>query len=74
MYRKYLDLIAMSRDSFDPETNLKQGRAENGTAATQVAEWAKDMGIKVKISISVVIRLRLKVIQLGWLAIVGKRV
>ncbi|KAG8215684.1 hypothetical protein J3R82DRAFT_7558 [Butyriboletus roseoflavus] len=35
-YGKYLDVMAISCDSFDPEMNLKQGRAENGTAATHV--------------------------------------
>jgi radical S-adenosyl methionine domain-containing protein 2 len=29
-YGQYLDVMAISCDSFDPETNLKQGRAENG--------------------------------------------
>ncbi|KAF8553083.1 radical SAM enzyme [Imleria badia] len=49
-YGKYLDMIAISCDSFDPETNLKQGRAENGTSAThintvsKVAQWAKERG------------------------------
>lgn len=55
-YGKYLDIMAISCDSFDPETNLKQGRAEGGTDAThidtvfKVARWAKERGIKVKIN------------------------
>lgn len=55
-YGRYLDLIALSCDSFDPETNIKQGRAEHGTSAThigkvfEVAEWAKARRIKVKIN------------------------
>ena len=55
-YGDYLDMIAISCDSFDPETNIKQGRAENGTSAThinqvfQVADWAKQRGIMVKIN------------------------
>ncbi|KAG9312447.1 hypothetical protein JVU11DRAFT_6831 [Chiua virens] len=60
-YGKYLDVIAISCDSFDTETNLKQGRAENGTATTHidkvftVARWAKDRNIKVKINTVVTI-------------------
>ena len=55
-YGKYLDVMAISCDSFDPETNLMQGRAENGTSAThvnvvfRVAQQAKERGIKVKIN------------------------
>lgn len=55
-YGQYLDVMAISCDSFDVETNVKQGRAENGTSTThinnvfKVAQWAKDRGIKVKIN------------------------
>ncbi|KAF8839231.1 radical SAM enzyme [Paxillus ammoniavirescens] len=51
-YGQYLDVMAISCDSFNPETNIKQGRAENGTSAThipnvfKVAEWVKERGIK----------------------------
>ncbi|KAF8435485.1 radical SAM enzyme [Boletus edulis BED1] len=60
-YGEYLDLIAISCDSFDVETNLKQGRAENGTSTThinkvfKVAQWSKARGIKVKINTVVTI-------------------
>jgi radical S-adenosyl methionine domain-containing protein 2 len=55
-YGRYLDVMAISCDSFDTETNIKQGRAENGTATThidnvfKVAQWAKARGIKVKLN------------------------
>jgi radical S-adenosyl methionine domain-containing protein 2 len=60
-YGQYLDVMAISCDSFDTDTNLKQGRAENGTSTThidtvfKVAQWAKDRGIKVKINTVVTI-------------------
>ncbi|KIL00155.1 hypothetical protein PAXRUDRAFT_30006 [Paxillus rubicundulus Ve08.2h10] len=55
-YGQYLDVMAISCDSFDLETNIRQGRAENGTSAThipnvfKVVEWVKERGIKVKIN------------------------
>jgi radical S-adenosyl methionine domain-containing protein 2 len=54
-YGDYLDLMAISCDSFDPEVNISLGRAENGTAehigrVFQVAEWCRKRGIKVKIN------------------------
>ena len=55
-YGQYLDIMAISCDSFDVETNVKQGRAEKGTSRThienvfKVAEWVKARGIKVKIN------------------------
>lgn len=55
-YGKYLDVMAISCDSFDVDTNIMQGRAEHGTATThinnviKVAQWAKERGIKVKIN------------------------
>lgn len=64
-YGKYLDMIAISCDSFDAETNLKQGRAENGTSAThintvfKVAQWAKERGIMVKINTVVTMQVSL---------------
>ncbi|KAF8123295.1 hypothetical protein EV363DRAFT_1180238 [Boletus edulis] len=60
-YGQYLDVMAISCDSFDMETNIKQGRAEHGTATThidnvfKVAQWAKDRGIRVKINTVVTI-------------------
>lgn len=77
-YGQYLDVMAISCDSFDPETNLKQGSAENGTAAThintvfKVAQWAKERGIMVKINTVVTMQvfpssfwLHLKLIERG---------
>lgn len=64
-YGKYLDMIAISCDSFDAETSLKQGRAENGTSAThintvfKVAQWAKERGIMVKINTVVTMQVSL---------------
>ncbi|KAI9566611.1 radical SAM enzyme [Boletus coccyginus] len=61
-YGKYLDVMAISCDSFDPETNLIQGRAENGTSAThvnvvfRVAQQVKGRGIKVKINTVVTVQ------------------
>ncbi|KAH7886728.1 radical SAM enzyme [Phlebopus sp. FC_14] len=60
MYGQYLDVMAISCDSFDPETNIKQGRAEKGSAthiATvfKVAQWARERGIRVKLNTVVTI-------------------
>ena len=69
MYGKYLDVMAISCDSFDTETNIKQGRAEHGTATThidnvfKVAQWAKDRGIKVKINTVITMYVSLAVRQ-----------
>jgi len=54
-YGEYLDVMAISCDSFDPETNVNIGRSENGTAkhigrVFQVAEWCRKRNIKVKIN------------------------
>lgn len=54
-YGKYLDVMAISCDSFDPDTNISLGRAENGKGAHirrvfLVADWCKSRGIKVKIN------------------------
>ena len=55
-YGQYLDIMAISCDSFDVETNVKQGRAEKGTSRThiesvfKVVDWVKARGIKVKIN------------------------
>ena len=54
-YGQYLDMMAISCDSFDAETNVKLGRAEKGKwthiqRVFQVADWCRDRGIKVKIN------------------------
>ncbi|THV03346.1 radical SAM enzyme [Dendrothele bispora CBS 962.96] len=54
-YGEHLDVMAISCDSFDPETNLRQGRSENGKPGHidrvfEVADWCHKRGIKVKIN------------------------
>ncbi|PPR06791.1 hypothetical protein CVT24_011291 [Panaeolus cyanescens] len=55
-YGQYLDVMAISCDSFEPETNVKQGRTENGrrkdhiSRVFEVAQWCRERGIKVKIN------------------------
>jgi radical S-adenosyl methionine domain-containing protein 2 len=54
-YGQYLDIMAISCDSFDVETNLQLGRAEKGRGTHvgrvfQVAGWCRDRGIQVKIN------------------------
>ena len=54
-YRQYLDVMAISCDSFDPEVNVLLGHAENGSGnhigrVFQVAEWCRHRNIKVKIN------------------------
>jgi radical S-adenosyl methionine domain-containing protein 2 len=54
-YGRYLDVMAISCDSFDPEVNALLGRAEHGSGnhigrVFQVAEWCKQRNIKVKIN------------------------
>ncbi|KAF8159530.1 hypothetical protein B0H34DRAFT_703868 [Crassisporium funariophilum] len=54
-YGEFLDVMAISCDSFDPDTNVKVGRAEKGKAdhvnrVFQVAQWCQDRGIQVKIN------------------------
>lgn len=51
-YGEYIDILAVSCDSFDEETNMKIGR---GTGAhlrnlTSLREWCDDAGIKFKIN------------------------
>jgi radical S-adenosyl methionine domain-containing protein 2 len=70
-YGQYLDIMAISCDSFDTDTNVKQGRAENGTSRThidnvfKVSQWAKDRGIKVKINtvVTMYVYLPLRIVQ-----------
>ena len=54
-YGQYLDIMAISCDSFDPETNVLIGRAENGSGkhigrVQQVAEMCRQRNIIVKIN------------------------
>lgn len=54
-YGKYLDVMAISCDSFVAETNVLQGRAENGkpdhiNRVFEVVAWCRQRGIKVKIN------------------------
>jgi len=54
-YGQYLDLMAISCDSFDPEVNVLLGRAEHGSGTHigrvfQVAEWCKQRNIMVKLN------------------------
>ncbi|KLO14749.1 radical SAM enzyme [Schizopora paradoxa] len=64
-YGKYLDFMAISIDSFDPETNIQLGRSDkslgdNSSAKSaskdhiqrvfQVAEWCRRRGIMVKLN------------------------
>ncbi len=54
-YGQYLDIMAISCDSFDPETNVLIGRAENGSGkhigrVHQVADMCRQRNIKVKIN------------------------
>lgn len=54
-YGRYLDIMAISCDSFDPETNVLIGRAEGGSGAHigrvfRVAQWCRDRGIRLKIN------------------------
>ncbi|KAF5371323.1 hypothetical protein D9758_004233 [Tetrapyrgos nigripes] len=59
-YGQYLDVMAISCDSFDPDTNIKQGRTENGKPGHidqvfRVVDWCRERGIKVKINTVVTI-------------------
>ncbi|KAN0116472.1 hypothetical protein V8E52_005853 [Russula decolorans] len=54
-YGQYLDIMAISCDSFDPETNVLIGRGENGSGkhigrVHQLADWCRQHHIKVKIN------------------------
>lgn len=54
-YGSYLDIMGVSCDSFDDDTNLRIGRSENGrgihkTKVFQVADWCRDRGIKFKLN------------------------
>ncbi|KAH8826244.1 hypothetical protein DL96DRAFT_1607554 [Flagelloscypha sp. PMI_526] len=54
-YGQYLDIMALSVDSFDAETNIQLGRADktgniHARRIFQVAEWCRVRGIKVKLN------------------------
>ncbi|EGO29419.1 hypothetical protein SERLADRAFT_378239 [Serpula lacrymans var. lacrymans S7.9] len=54
-YGRYLDVMAISCDSFDADVNVQIGRSEKGTGnhvgrVFQVAEWCRRRGIEVKIN------------------------
>ncbi|KAG8686134.1 Radical S-adenosyl methionine domain-containing protein 2 [Ceratobasidium sp. 423] len=54
-YGQYLDIMAISCDTFDVETDLKHGRAENGKPTHirrvfEVVQWCKERGIRVKLN------------------------
>ncbi|KAJ1301179.1 hypothetical protein OPQ81_003590 [Rhizoctonia solani] len=54
-YGQYLDIMAISCDTFDVETDLKHGRAEKGNPTHirrvfDVVRWCKERGIKVKLN------------------------
>jgi pyruvate-formate lyase-activating enzyme len=54
-YGRYLDIMAISCDSFDVDTCLQLGRAEKGQGSHigrvfKVADWCRDRGIQVKIN------------------------
>ena len=52
-YAKYLDILAISCDSFDSETNKKIGRGtdgENVTRLRRIARWCKQYNIKFKLN------------------------
>ncbi|KAI9896165.1 hypothetical protein N3K66_008337 [Trichothecium roseum] len=49
----FIDIIAMSCDSFNAETNIKIGRGRSGENLQQlkkVADWCRQVGIKFKIN------------------------
>ena len=54
-YGPYLDMMGVSCDSFDDDTNLSIGRSENGKGihknkVLQVADWCRDRGIMFKLN------------------------
>ena len=49
----YIDILAISCDSFDPETNVKIGRGTTGKNVEQLkktAAWCRQFGIKFKVN------------------------
>ncbi|RDB14720.1 Radical S-adenosyl methionine domain-containing protein 2 [Hypsizygus marmoreus] len=54
-YGDYLDILGVSCDSFDDDTNLRIGRSDKGFGihkrkVFQVAEWCRDKGIMFKMN------------------------
>ncbi|KAJ3504135.1 hypothetical protein NLJ89_g8101 [Agrocybe chaxingu] len=55
-YGQYLDVMALSCDSFDIETNIRLGRKDGAGKADhvrrvfEVAQWCRERGIKLKIN------------------------
>ncbi|KAJ3532778.1 hypothetical protein NM208_g8282 [Fusarium decemcellulare] len=50
---QWLDILAVSCDSFEPDTNKKIGRGDDGQNVIrlfQIAEWCKTYGIKFKLN------------------------
>ena len=50
---KFIDILAISCDSFDPKTNITIGRGRNGENVeqlTKVAGWCQQFGIRFKIN------------------------
>jgi radical S-adenosyl methionine domain-containing protein 2 len=50
---QWLDILAVSCDSFNPETNKRIGRGDDGLNVIrlrQIAEWCKTYGIKFKLN------------------------
>ncbi|KJX97857.1 radical s-adenosyl methionine domain-containing protein 2 [Zymoseptoria brevis] len=50
---QWLDILAVSCDSFNPETNKKIGRGDDGGNVIrlfQIAEWCREYGIKFKLN------------------------
>ncbi|CAE6449169.1 unnamed protein product [Rhizoctonia solani] len=54
-YGPHLDIMAISCDTFEVDTDLKHGRAENGKPTHirrvfEVVQWCKERGIRVKLN------------------------
>lgn len=51
-YGRYLDILAVSCDSFDEQTNIKIGRGngDNVKQLFQLRDWCKEFGIKFKLN------------------------
>lgn len=50
---QWLDILAVSCDSFNPQTNIKIGRGDDGGNAErlfQIAEWCREFGVKFKLN------------------------
>ncbi|RMD40161.1 hypothetical protein DV735_g4948, partial [Chaetothyriales sp. CBS 134920] len=50
---KYIDILAISCDSFNPDTNIRIGRGTKGENVDQMAKvagWCEEFGIKFKIN------------------------